>query len=264
MQSVQMKTRSVPSSLAPVVEELELRRPAVVTRRLLSEIVSRTEVHLDADALADRLVRLGWLLPLRKRDAWEFAPAARAGRFRSGDPWIELRALLEHDPEAPVAVAFESAVWELGHSSHQPAQPVLAHRRGWRPPRALDAREVTFDWHLSTGSARGLPVWIEATIVVAAAHRPGAQGNWANADDWLPKAFRVAVLDDVITEARRRGVSTLARLGYLAEWAERDDIADEVEVLLPARLPVTFLGPREHRDRWSRRWRVYDALLPAR
>jgi hypothetical protein len=264
MQSVQMKARSVPSSLAPVVEELELRQPAVVTRRLLAEITSRTGAGLDADALADRLVRLGWLLPLRKRDSWEFAPAARAGRYRSGDPWIELRALLEHDPDAPVAVAFESAVWELGHSSHQPTKPILAHRRGWRPPRALDARAVTFDWHLPTRSLRGLPVWTEGTIVVGAAHRPGAQGNWANADDWLPSTFRAAVPADVVAEARDRGVSTLARLGYLAEWAGRDDVADEVEGLLPARLPVTFLGPRDQRDRWNRRWRVYDALLPTR
>ena len=111
---------------------------------------------------------------------------------------------------------------------------------------------------------RGLPIWTEATIVVAAAQRPGAQGNWANADDWLHNTFRAAVLEDVITEARDRSVSTLARLGYLAEWAGREDIADEVEALLPARLPVTFLGPRDRRDRWSRRWRVYDAILPAR
>ncbi|MEX0832422.1 MAG: type IV toxin-antitoxin system AbiEi family antitoxin [Actinomycetota bacterium] len=259
-----MKTRSLPSSLAPVVEELELRQPPVVTRKLLGEIASRTEVRLSAETLADRLVRLGWLLPLRKRDAWEFAPAARAGRYPSGDPWIELRALLEHEPHAQVAVAFESAVWELGHSSHQPTQPVLAHRHGWRPPRALGAREVTFDWVLPTRSVRGLPVWTEATIVVAAAHRPAAQGNWGNADDWLPNAFRAAESDDVITEAADRSVSTRARLGYLAEWAACEDLADEIEALLPARLPVTFLGPRDQRDRWSRRWRVYDALLPAR
>jgi len=247
-----------------VVEELELRQPAVVTRALLREIASHTEARLGADALADRLVRHGWLLPLRKRDAWEFAPAARAGRYPSGDPWIELRALLEHEPEAPVAVAFESAVWELGHSSHQPAVPVLAHRRGWRRPGALDARAVTFDWRVPIRSLRGLPVWTEATIVVAAAYRPSAQGNWANADDWLPDTFQAATAEDVTNEARGRSTSTLARLGYLAEWAGRDDIADEIEALLPARLPVAFLGPRDRRDRWSRRWRVYDALLPNR
>jgi hypothetical protein len=247
-----------------VVEQLELRQPEVVTSSLLAEIASSAHLRIGADELADRLVRLGWLLPLRKRDAWEFAPAARAGRQRSGDPWIELRALMAHQPQAPVAVAFESAVWELGHSSHQPTLPVLAHRRGWRPPGALHVRTVTFDWRLPSWPLRRLPVWTEATIVVAAAHRPSAQGNWANADDWLPDTFKAAAVDDVLEEARDRSVATLARLGYLAEWVGRDDAADQIEELLPARLPVTFLGPRDRRDRWSRRWHVYDALLPDR
>ena len=259
-----MTIRSVPSSLAPVVEELELRQPSVVTRSLLNEIASHTQPNLGADALAERLVRLGWLLPLRTRDAWEFAPAARAGPYRSGDPWIELKALLEHHPESPVAVAFESAVWELGHSSHQPQSPVVAHRRGWRPPKALDARTVSFDWHLAPRSVRGLPVWTEATTLVAASVRPSAQGNWANADDWLPDTFREAIVDDVLKEARGRSGTALARLGYLAEWAGRNDIADQIEELLPSQMPVTYLGPREIRNRWNKRWRVYDAILPVR
>jgi hypothetical protein len=259
-----MQTRPVPARLAPVVEELELRQPAVVTRSLLTEILTQAQAPLPAEVAAERLVRLGWLLPLRKRDAWEFAPAARAGRFRAGDPWIELRALLAHDPNAPVAVAFESAIWELGHSSHQPDRPVLAHRRGWRPPRALDVRTVSFDWHVPAKPVRGLPVWTEPTIVVATAERPAAQGNWGNADDWLPNTFRAVSSKELLKEAHDRRVSTLARLGYLAEWADRDDITDEVEALLPSRLPVTFLGPRTRRDRWSRRWHVYDGLLPRR
>lgn len=262
--SVQMQTRPVPTSLAPVVGELELHQPAVVTRSLLAEILARTQASLRLEAAAERLVRLGWLLPLRTRGAWEFAPAARAGRYRAGDPWIELRALLGQSPDAPVAVAFEWAVWELGHSSHQPDRPVLAHRRGWRPPPSLGLRAVTFDWRVPTKPVRGLPVWTQATILVAAAERPAAQCNWGNADDWLADTFRAATIDELLREADRRRVSTLARLGYLAEWAGRNDIADRVEGLLPSRLPVTSLGPRDRRAQWSRRWHVYDSLLPRR
>lgn len=264
MKDDQMQTRSLPESVAGVVQELELRQPAVVTRTLLRDIALALGVEVPEKSLADRLVRLGWLLPLRKRGTWEFAPAVRAGRYPSGDPWIELRAVLEHEPDAPVAVAFDSAIWELGHSKHQPTRPVLAHRREWRSPKALDMRLVTFEWRLPTRAIRGLPIWREATVLVAAAERPAAQGNWANADDWLPETLRSVTLDEVLDEATGRTVSTLARLGYLAEWSGRDDIADEVETLLPARLPVTFIGPREQRDRWSRRWHVYDALLPRR
>lgn len=262
--SVPVKTRSLPARLAPVVEALELRQPTVVTRRLLADLAAPSGFRGDIGALAERLVRLGWLLPLRRRDAWEFAPGARAGGYSSGDSWIELRALLAHEPEAPIAVAFESAVWELGHSSHQPTSPILAHRAGWRPPSALGVRAVTFDWRLPTREVRSLPVWTEATVAVAAAHRPAAQGNWANVDDWMPNLFRALTVDKVIVEGEGRGTPTLARLGYLAQWAGRDDLADEIEELLPARLPVVFLGPRDRRDRWSRRWHVYDALLPRR
>ncbi|MBI4730068.1 MAG: hypothetical protein HY775_11325 [Acidobacteria bacterium] len=236
-----------------------------MTRAVLSGIAARTGLRLSADVAVDRLVRLGWLLPLRTRDSWEFAPAARAGRFRSGDPWIELRALLQHEPDAPVAVAFESAAWVLGHSSHQPSVPVLAHRRGWRPRRSLGGmRTVTHEWALPLRTVSGLPVWCEATVVVAAADRPAAQGDWANADDWLPETFGATTPDEVLAEASGRRASTLARLGYLAEWSGRRDIADRVAELLPSRLPVSSLGPRDSRDRWSKRWRLYDALLPTR
>jgi hypothetical protein len=141
---------------------------------------------------------------------------------------------------------------------------VLAHKRGWRSPPSLGVRTVTFDWAVPTKALRGLPVWMEATILVAAAERPAAQGNWGNADDWLPSTFRAATAEDLLREAGGRRISTLARLGYLAEWAGRDDIAGEIAVLLPSRLPVTFLGPRDRHAQWSRRWRAYDALLPRR
>ena len=259
-----MQTRSLGPAVAPIVEELELRQPAVVTRSLLEKVARQRKSQLKPEELAERLVRSGWLLTLRQRDAWEFAPAARAGPYPAGDPWIDLRAVLEHDPTAPVAVAFESAVWDLGHSQHPPSRPVLAHRPGWRPPRSLAPRNVTFDWHLPTDTVRGLPVWTEGTVVVAAANRPAAQGNWGNADDWLPETFRATTPDAVLREAAERPMTTLARLGYLAEWCGRDDVADEIEALLPVRLPVTFLGSRDRRDRWSRRWRLYDGLLPDR
>jgi len=68
----------------------------------------------------------------------------------------------------------------------------------------------------------------------------------------------------VLKEARGRSGTALARLGYLAEWAGRNDIADQIEELLPSQMPVTYLGPREIRNRWNKRWRVYDAILPVR
>lgn len=265
MKRVPVTTRRAPSSLAGLLQELELRQPKIVTGKLLTEVIAESGSHLTNEAAVDRLVREGWLSPLRTQDAWEFIPAARAGNYPSGDPWIELRALLARKPHVPVAVAFASAVWELGFSSHQPTRPTFAHRPDWRPPRALgDSRSVSYAWRLPVRQKDGLPVWQPATVVVAAANRPACQDDWGNADDWLSETMRAAPLTDVLTEVTGRGTATLARLGYLAEWSERHDLVEALTQHLPEHLPVTFLGPREPRGRWVKRWKLYDALLPAR
>jgi hypothetical protein len=244
---------------------LELHQPKLVTSGLIADLIAETGSHLYTQAAIERLVREGWLSPLRSRDAWEFIPASRAWRYPSGDPWIELRALLARQPDAPVAAAFASAVWEMGYSSHQPARPTIAHRPGWRPPRALgDARSVTHDWRLSTWEKDGIPVWQPATVVVGAASRPDAQDDWGNADDWLPETIRATTPMDILTEASGRSTSTLVRLAYFADWSGRPDVVEELTPLLPERLPVTYLGSQKDRNRWVKRWKLYDSLLPSR
>jgi hypothetical protein len=260
-----LTTRRAPLSLAGLLEELELRQPKIVTGKLLAELIAESDSHLSTEAAAERLVKQGWLSPLRTRDAWEFVPASRAGRYPSGDPWIELRALLARKPDTPVAVAFASAVWELGYSTHQPTRPTFAHPPGWRPPRSLDdARSVGYQWRLPLVQQNRLPLWQPATVVVAAADRPACQDDWANADEWLPETMRATTPGDVLTEAAGRGTATVARLCYLADWSGRHDIVEVLTPLIPERLPVTFLGPREPRGRWIKRWKLYDSLLPAR
>jgi hypothetical protein len=259
----QVQIRSIPASVAAVLEGLELEQPEVVTTDVLQDLLTRANSRLEPDELADRLVRQGWLLPLRRRDSWEFAPASRAGRVRGGDPWIEVRGLLRHQPDAPIAVAGESALWERGHSTIPPRIPAMAHRSDWRPPSVLGVRTLSFNWVLPTDELRGLPVWRDATTLVAAAHRPGAQRNWSQADDWLRRAFETVTVEEVLQEGEGRATSTLARLGYLAEWSGRDDVADAIFIDLPPELPVTFLGSRNARAKqWNKHWRVYDALLP--
>lgn len=265
MKRGQTTTRKIPPSIAGLLQELELRQPKVVIGSQLADLIRAAGSSLTNAAAADRLVRGGWFHPLRTRGAWEFVPASRAGRYASGDPWIELRALLAHNPNAPAAVAFASAVWELGFSSHPPADPTFAFRPGWRPPRSVnDAKSVRYDWRLAAHPKNGLPLWQSATIVVAAAHRPSAQSNWANADEWLPETLHTTTPEEIVIEADGRGAATVARLGHLAEWAGRGDIAEALRPLLPERLSVSYLGPRSPRGRWIKRWRLYDSLLPDR
>lgn len=53
----------------------------VVTGGLLAEVIAVAGSPLTTTAAAERLMREGWLSPLRTRDAWEFVPASRAGRY---------------------------------------------------------------------------------------------------------------------------------------------------------------------------------------
>lgn len=242
-----------------------MRQPQIVTTTLLQDILGRTNSRLDIRDAADRLTRARWLIPLRTRRAWEFAPAARAAPVGSGDSWIEMRALLHREPGAPVAVAFASAVWELGYAMRPPGRHTYAHRPGWRPPRALDdMHSVTYDWRLPAADRNGLPVWQAATVVVAIAAHPARHRDWANAESWLPEIMHAAAVDDVLTEATGRSVATLARLGHLARWSQQHDAADAVKDLLPAERGVTYLGPRDGEGVWHPEWRVYDAYLSPR
>lgn len=106
-----MTARSVPSSLAPIIEELELRQPKLVTKAYIEALMEERGMNLRPEDVTHRLQMQGWLLSLKTKNAWEFAPASRAGKIGSGDPFIELRATLHHRPDLPVAVAYESAAW---------------------------------------------------------------------------------------------------------------------------------------------------------
>ncbi len=260
-----MTARKGTSSLAEVLQELELRQPAVVTTGELRDLLAQVESSLSPREAAERLVREGWLSPLRTRNAWEFVPAARAGRIPSGDPWIELRAYLAHHSVPPVAIGFASAVWKLGFSSHPPSRNSFVFRRGWRKPLSLRGLAgAQFGWRLQALMQDGLPILRPASILVATAHLPRHQSNWGNADDWLPETMRAATPDEIATEAIGRGTATLVRLSYLAEWSGRVDITAALSSMLPETLPVTYLGPREGPSRWVNDWRIRDSLLPER
>ncbi|MDT0264127.1 hypothetical protein [Jatrophihabitans lederbergiae] len=72
--------RSLPGSLAPVVEELELEQPQVVTLAQITGILGRVgagEAALEPGHVAYELQRRGWLGRLRTMNTWEFLPGAR-------------------------------------------------------------------------------------------------------------------------------------------------------------------------------------------
>lgn len=104
--------RSIPSSLAALVEHLELERKSTVTLEEISRIAEGQGLRTPGRIIAHRLARLGWLLPTPVRGTWEFAPAERPGAIPNADPLLPFRALLSASHrDLPAAVALGSALW---------------------------------------------------------------------------------------------------------------------------------------------------------
>ena len=104
-------TRSLPKSLAPVIERLELDQTEIITLKQLTSIVDELGIGTAPSLVAHRLRARGWLLSTGINGAWEFAPGAHAGAHSRGGPLLSVRAALALVPGLPATVALSSAAW---------------------------------------------------------------------------------------------------------------------------------------------------------
>ncbi|MGE0139383.1 MAG: type IV toxin-antitoxin system AbiEi family antitoxin [Ilumatobacteraceae bacterium] len=257
--------RSLPTRYAGVMEALELEQPRVVTADQLETLARAEGLTLSGTALGYQLRRLGWLLPLRTRGVWEFAPAARAGRYPAGDRHVELRAVLALDPTFPGVLAMDSAAVLLGLAGHVPEREVLAVPRGFRVSTALR------DWRIiqlqlpgdATAPIDGLPAWRVEALLVGMATRPDGYRDWANVAQWLPRAAQQADIDVVASLLAALPRSSRQRAGYLLALGGRaDDGLALLDRSAPDRAPV-YLGPRDEPGRFDARFGVVDSVLAA-
>lgn len=268
LQVVQMTAdgrRSVPTRFAGVLEALELEQPRVVTADQLDTLARAERLALPGAALGYQLRRLGWLLPLRTRGAWEFAPAARAGRYPAGDRHVELRAVLATDPTFPGVLAMESSAVLLGLAGHVPEREVLAAPPGFRVSKALR------DWRIvrlqlpgyPAASIKGLPVWRVEALLAGMATRPDGYRDWGNVASWLPRAVQRADPDAVAGFLVGAPRAARQRAGYLLAIGGRvDDGLALLDHPAPDRAPV-YLGPRNEPGRFDARFGVVDSVLAA-
>ena len=258
-----MTARSVPSSLAPVIEELELRQPKLVTKGYLADIITDRGLSLRPDDVTHRLQQQGWLLSLKTKDAWEFAPASRAGRIDSGDPLIELRATIHHRPELPVAVAYESAAWLHGFARRPPEKEVIAIPVDINPPPALKGFRITRMWgQIDPVHIDQLPIWSIETLIVLMGERPMAYRAWPTVMEWLGETTSRVDYDLILKELSGRRLPTWARTGFILEAGGRDDLGEQIhQEIQPSRKGPFYLGPRNSPGRFDKRWDVRDSLL---
>ena len=255
-------SRSVPRSVAPVLEALELDQPTIVTLGMLSDLVAVTGAGVSPDYAARMLRERGWLLPLRTVGVWEFAPGARAGAWGGGDPFIELRARLATQP-TDAAVAAESAAWLQGLSTRAPDPHVIGLPSRVGVPKSLDHFPVV-RW--SAGSSvenrDGLPVWSVSTLFAFMGARPDRYRDWPNVSEWIADGAKRVVADALRSELAGQARSGWARTSYLLFVGGQAEMADELLASAPPGGAPFHLGPRNMPSRYSARFEVADHVFP--
>jgi hypothetical protein len=250
-------TRTIPASLAPVLEQLELEQADLVTMSRLDELVRSAGIGTETRTVAARLRERGWLLPTGQRGVWEFVPAAVAGAYSRGGPTRLLRAALAR-MAIPCGLTFQAAAWALGLADRAPARVEVAaadNRAAVRLPGALDVS--VFAPRLPYGTAKGVPVLRPASVLTHMATSPSRVRSWSSALEWLPDMAAEATPDGLLAELDARAATVSARLGYLLQGL-RPDIAARIT----GPTTKTWFGPRRKVIHHDSRWQVADTLLP--
>src|SRR5664280_2145215 len=166
-------TRTIPHSLAPVLEQLELYQADLVTTARLDELVRAAGIRTATRTVATRLRERGWLLPTGQRGVWEFAPAAVAGAYSRGGHTRLLRSVLVRSDIA-CGLTFQAAAWALNLADRAPSRIEVAAasaRDARRLPKALDVS--VFAPKLKYRAAKGVPVLHPTSLLVHMAASPG-------------------------------------------------------------------------------------------
>ncbi|MGI8939949.1 MAG: type IV toxin-antitoxin system AbiEi family antitoxin [Iamia sp.] len=248
-----------------MLEALELDQPRVVTEADLARLASARGVAIGGRQLAYELRRRGWLVGLRTKGAWEFAPAARAGRYSSGDRHIELRAARAVDRGFPGALAMESAAVALGLAGRVPDRDVLWVPPGLRVPKSFGDWRVV---HLAVGddgieSVDSLPTWRVETLLTGMARRPDGFHDWPNVAEWLDRAVSGVDAETVgraLTGAPR---AAWQRAAYLLAMGGDGPAGVALFEQAPSGRGPAYLGPRQRKGQFDKRFEIVDSVLAA-
>jgi len=255
-----MTPRSLPNWLAGIVAELELDRPAVVTREQVEELRARTGVRASTHRIIEELHARGWLLKTGTHGTWEFIPGERAGAISSGDPFLALRATLEMTPDSRATVALGSALWVLDASDRAPDRHEVALPKNTLVPVALKRayRVVYHNARLEPDRIKDLPVHRAATVLVHLACKPTDVRSWGSVVGALPELVARSPEEEIREELAGRSHAARVRFAYLVSGLA----PDVVERLGIKPAGKVWFGPRGQLRRHNARWQVADTILP--
>ncbi len=252
--------RTLSATLAPVVAELELDQPEVVTVADLDILRIRHGIRTGTKHLASRLRQRGWLLATSTPGVWEFAPGAHGGPFGHANPFLELMAALRVRPIPGAAIALGSALLALNLSDRGPARLEIAVAKGAAAPAGLRraARVVVFDSHLAPVRRDGAPVHSPASILVHLVTRPTDVHSWGSVLDALPALVDATDREALDSEMEGRPASVGSRLAYLVQALD----PALAERYLDTSHGKVWFGPRGPLKRNNEHFGIADTVLP--
>ena len=254
-------TRRISNSLAGILQELELERPLLVTRDLLSDLKNKYHVASSVEVVAARLREKGWLLSTDIQGVWEFIPAEVAGVYSSNDPLLSFRAFQARYPTVKCALTFQTAAWIYGDSDRAPSN-VYVSVEDYRCARLLKGHVFVsfFQPNLPYHVISNITVLARESVIVQMAAKPLSVPSWTSVQEWLPGFCAELSYDRVYEELANRSPFVSQRLGYLIQ-STRPDIAEEIYRNTKPKSNAWF-GERKQSLRYDKRFMVADTLLP--
>ena len=230
--------RSIPPTMAGVLERLELERPKLVTSADLASMLEDEGIATSVAVFASRMRDRGWLLPTGRRGVWEFVPAEVAGPYSSMDPLMPARALAASRPQLMPARTMHAAAWALGLADRSPATiDVALPGAVGRVAASEGVRLHSYKPTLDTVEAREARTLVPESVIVEMAARPGEVPSWQRAEEWLGELAYESDGDGILTELGGRNASTWARTGYFLQ-SMRPDVSPAIMGERPPRSKV--------------------------
>lgn len=253
-------SRTIPPSLAPILEHLELNQPETVTPADIRAILDDLERDQQPERVIHELAKRGWLIDTDRKGVWEFAEARRAGSYSKNDPFLTFRAEHQENPDLPAVVSLGSAMWLHDRADRVPDPPDLSIPSNTYVPAALKRNYhiCRFSMKLPPVHLRDVPVQPFASILVNMAEKPAGVRDWSDALEWLPDLVKQIDTDNLKTELSDRSQAAKVRLAYLLSGLA-PDLIEELDIQPGS---VVRFGPREKPLRSDDKWNVVDSLLP--
>jgi len=254
-------TRVISKSLAGILQELELERPLLVTKSLLSDLKNKYNVASSVEVVAARLKEKGWLLSTGIQGVWEFVPAEIAGVYSTNDPLLSFRAFYLKYPTIKCALTFHSAAWIYGDSDRAPSNVYVA-AEDYRYARLLNGHACVtiFRPNLPYNFITNISALARESVIIQMAAKPLSIPSWASVPEWLPGFCAYLSFEGLHAELANKSPFVSQRLGYLVQGT-RPDIADEIYKNTKPKSNAWF-GDRKKSLRYDKRFMVADTLLP--